>query len=288
MTIKTKRILVPVGFSEQSLAALDQAIIVAKAIDAEIVLLAVAESNTFWQKLFNKDVNEEELKDDIMKKLLEVAAKYENSSVRIEPMVAKGTVYEEIARVAEMILPELVIMGTNGRPENFLKKRIGSNAYNVARLVKDPVIIVKGVKNFTDINSIVFPIVLDRKSKEKVGECLHWARIFGATVNVVAVSKDKDEYKKLVPHVTQVTDFINKHGVKATAEIIRSEGRSVPQATLDYADQINADLLIIMDDGDEVFRVFSTEVEEVIYNADLPVMCVTPSPSKYSAGFQSI
>lgn len=288
MHTKTKRILVPVGFSEQSLIALDQAIIVAKNIQAEIVVIAVAEANTFWQKLFNRDVNEEALKDDVLKKLLEVTAKYKDSGVNIEPMVAKGVVYEEVARAAEMIVPELVIMGTNGKPDNLRRQMIGSNAYNVAKLVKEPVIIVKGVKNFTSIKNIAFPVVLDRKSKEKVGECLHWARIFDSMVSIVAISRDKDEYNKLVPHVAQVAEFITRHGVKCTAEIIRSEGRSIPQATLDYCERINADLLIIMDDGEDSFRILTTEVEEVIYNADLPVMCVTPSPAKYAAGFQAI
>ncbi len=55
MSEKTRRILVPVGFSEQSLRALDQALIVAKSIGAEVSVISVIESNSFWERLMKKE-----------------------------------------------------------------------------------------------------------------------------------------------------------------------------------------------------------------------------------------
>jgi nucleotide-binding universal stress UspA family protein len=289
MSERTKRVLVPVGFSEQSLNALDQAIIVAKSIDAEVVVLSVIESNTFWEKLFNRERNLDTIKDDTMKALLEIVKSRETKSgVRIEPMVARGSVDDEIARAVDMLSPEIVIMGTNGRPENFGKKILGSNALRVVQRVKEPVIVMKGQRGFESVKTIVFPVMLDRKSKEKVGECLHWARIWGATVKIVACTEDEAETKKLRPHVKQVYDFITKHKVAADMEFIDSMGRSTPQAILDYCDQVNADVLMIMEDDDDtiISRFSGGEVGQVLYNAEIPVMCVTPRPAIYGTGFQ--
>jgi nucleotide-binding universal stress UspA family protein len=288
MVEKTKRILVPIGFSEQSLRAFDQAIIVAKLIGADLVLISVIETNSFLQRLLNKEHDEEKLKAEALKHLVELIESRKESGVHMEPMVSRGVVYEEIARAADMLSPELVIMGTNGRPENFNKKMVGSNAFRVVKSVTEPVITMKGERGFTRVKTIVFPVLLDRKSKEKVGECLHWARIFGSQVKIVAVAKDEDEQTKLLPHVTQVFDFITKHGVHAESKIIDAEGRSVPIAVVDYCDEVDADLLIIMEDNDDsIIRILGNEIEDVLYNAEIPVLCVTPKPSKYALGFQA-
>jgi nucleotide-binding universal stress UspA family protein len=290
MSEKTKRVLVPVGFSEQSLRALDQALIVAKSIGAEIVVISVIESNSFWERLLNRERNLEELKAETMKHLEDIVEEREaKTGVRIEPMVARGSVDDEIARAVDMLSPEFVIMGTNGRPENFGKKVLGSNAYRVIKKVKEPVIVMKGERGFEKVRRIAFPVMLDRKSKEKVGECLHWARIWNADVKIVACANSEKERIKLKPHVLQVHEFITKHGVSSSWDIIDSNGRSTPIATLEYCEDVNADVLMIMDDDDDmVLRMTGNEVEEVLYNAEIPIMCVTPRPALYGSGFQAI
>jgi len=287
MLEKTKRILVPIGFSEQSLRALDQAIVVAKLIEADLVLISVIESNTFLQRLLNKEHDEEMLKAEALRQLIALIDERQDSGVHMEPMVSRGTVYEEVARACDMLSPELVIMGTNGRPDNFNKKMVGSNAFRVVKHVQEPVITMRTERGFTQVKNIVFPVLLDRKSKEKVGEALHWARVFGAAIRIVAVARDEDERLKLLPHVNQVHDFIVKHNVAVDANIIDANGRSIPIAVVEYCEEIKADLLIIMEDNDEsLIRIMGGEVEDVLYNAEVPVMCVTPKPSKYAAGFQ--
>lgn len=289
MSEKTKRILVPVGFSDQSLRALDQALIVAKSIGAEVAIVSVIESNSFWEKLLNKERDLDRLKDQTLASLLEVIEEREHLGVHIEPMVLRGAVHEEIARAVDMLAPEIVVMGTNGRPENFGKKFVGSNAYRVMKEVKEPIIIMRGERGFSTVNRMVFPIMLDRKSKEKVGECLHWARIWDAEVNIVAVASSEKEKSDLKPHVLQVHEFISKHGTKASWEILDALGQTKPMAVLDYCDKVHADLLMIMDDDDDVLtRIAGNEVEDVLYNAEIPVMCVTPKPALYGSGFQAI
>ncbi|MDX5324765.1 MAG: universal stress protein [Bacteroidota bacterium] len=289
MDEKTPKILVPIGFSEQSILALQNALHYAKALKAEIVLLSVIEEAGILGRLFSssEEGELENMKKKIEDKLKEIATEYSRKgNVSITTMMANGVVYEEIARVAELLDVEMVIMGTNGRPGNFQKRMIGSNAYRVVASVKAPVVTVKGVINPDKLDTIIFPIVLDRKSKEKVAPAIHYARLFNAKIKVVAVANSETERKKLRPHVEQVSKFFRSKDVNADHEIIPSEGKKLHEAILDYGVQNQGDLVMIMEDTDEsTIRLFGSDAEKFVYFADFPVMCITPSFSRYENMF---
>lgn len=292
MSQQTNRILVPVGFSEQSILALDHAVMIARRTNAEIVLLSVIEDSGLFARLFDSeaDKHEERLKDAAVKQLNDLIEERKNTGIRITQMTAVGTVYEEVAEVAKMLDVMLVVMGTNGKPNNFRKSTIGSNAYRVVNNVKPPVITIRGGLEPREFKKIIFPIVLDRRSREKVGTALHYARLFESEIRIVGVSKNKEEAKKLNVTLKQTLDFIAGAGVKVSGEIIREEGKGVAEATLDYADREKGDIIIIMEEGSEGrgLRLFSNDVERIIYNASLPVMSVTPSKVNYESQFQNL
>ncbi|MDZ7847631.1 MAG: universal stress protein [Owenweeksia sp.] len=171
MADKNPVILVPIGFSDQSILALDQALVFAKAMHADVTILSVINDDTQLRKMFKAQAKDESsLRKAVKAKAKEYAEEYSKKhGVEISVMVASGVVYEEINRVAELIEAELVIMGTNGKPSNLRKRFIGSNAYRTAVQVEPPVITVRGVRSITEINTIIFPLILDRHSKGKGG-----------------------------------------------------------------------------------------------------------------------
>ncbi len=291
MADSTPRILVPIGFSEQSLLALDQALVFAKAMNASITALTVFGDGSL-RKTLNTEAKKEELNALANQKLNEVVAEYKTKSgIEITPMVAEGTVYEEIARVAEEVDAQLVIMGTNGKPQNLRKRFIGSNAYRTVTLVKPPVITIKGVRNIHKIETIIFPLVLDRRSKEKTGPALHYARLFGAQIKVVSVLGESSDEKVLRANLKQVEKFINDAGVKCSSEMLKpTEKSGVVRNTLNYAYENDGDLLIITEDDRErdITDFFlGTDVQAMIYHSEIPVMCITPSEVKWEALWES-
>lgn len=292
MSQNNSRILVPIGFSEQSILALDHAILLAKKTHAEIVLLSVMEDAGLFARLFSSEAEKqmERMKEETIVKLEELIAKHKSSGVRMSHMTAQGSVHEEIAEVAKMLDVTLVVMGTNGKPGNFKKKTIGSNAYRVVNNVKPPVITINGGLEPHEFKKIIFPIVLDRRSREKVGTAIHYARLFEAEIRIVGVSKNKEEAQKLNVSLKQTMNFLAEKGIQVTGEVIREEGKGVAEATLDYAEQNNGDLIIIMEEGEQGrgLRIFSNDVEKIIYNAKAPVMSVTPSKVAYENQFQNI
>lgn len=292
MSNTTNRILVPIGFSEQSILALEHAVIFAQKTDAEIVLLSVMEDAGLFARLFSSEAEKqmEKLKEETKIQLNELIEKHKDAGVRMSHMTASGSVHEEIAEVARMLDVTLVVMGTNGKPNNFKKSTLGSNAYRVVNNVKPPVITVNGGLKPSEPKKIIFPIVLDRRSREKVGTALHYARLFGSEIQIVGVSKSKEEAEKLTRNLKQTMSFISEAGIKVNGEVIRDHGKGIAEATLEYADANNGDLMIIMEEGEtgRGLRIFSNDVEKIIYNSHMPVMSVTPSKVNYENQFQNI
>ena len=284
----TKRILVPMDFSGQAMIALDHAAMFAKELDAEIVMLSVVEESLGLSGIIGKALDMDAATTNILKQQDEIFSQYQENGIRMEPMVSRGSVYKEIIRVSEMLAPELLVMSTNGAPQDMSKRFLGSNAYRVAREVKDPVVTVHGEVPVRPIKKIVFPFMLDRKSREKVGLCLHYARIFDAQINVVALASHDDELKTLNVQSKQLIEFITSHGVDVTIHTEHTNGRSLPKALLDYNKVLKGDIIVIMEDESVVpFHLWASDLEEVMYNAEVPVFCVTPSPAKYGSGFSN-
>ncbi len=288
MADKTPLILVPLGFSEQSILALQQAVIYGKAMGARLQLLTVMEDNNqFLQKFDAKDDKKDEIREKVKAEMERYAEEYrQKSGLEIETKVTSGTVYEEVARVAELDEADLVIVGTNGKPTNFRKRFIGSNAYRIVMSVEPPVITVKGVRKVDEVKTIIFPLTLDRRSKEKTGVALHYARLFGAKIKIVAILTAKDEEKRLRANVNQVQKFITEAGVDCTADLIEPEKKGVVRNTLQFSKKHKGDLIIITEDNRErdiTDYFMGTEVQAVIYHSEIPVMCFTPSEMKYEA-----
>lgn len=286
------KILVPIGFSEQSLNALNQALIFAKASkNTQFTILSVIEDSRAFSKLFESK-NADELRQKVNKEVKKIAEEFaKKTNFTVNTMVAEGVVYEEIARVSALIDADLVIMGTNGKPQNLRKRFIGSNAYRTASLVKPPVVTIKGVRNIDKIETIIFPLLMDRHSKEKVGPALNYARTFGAKILVIAVKEDESKLNILRGHVHQVEKFITDHGVVCETKLIENPKRKgVVKNILNHAYEAGGDLVLITEEdgqGDFTDYLLGNELQSVIYHSEIPVMSITPRAVKYDSMWDS-
>ncbi|MBI1315610.1 hypothetical protein GC167_01955 [bacterium] len=286
------KILVPVGFSEQSLLALEDAILFAKTLQSDLVLLSVIEENAGLGKLFgDTKARHQTLREEVLVKLDELAkATAASSGLKVETMVAFGVVYEEIARVAEMISASMVVMGTNGKPSNLRRRFIGSNAYRTTCITSCPVVTIKGIEPTRKIENIIFPIVMDRKSKEKVGMALHFGRKFGARISAVAVPKVPSDVDMLRLHLKQVSQFINDHGVECSTDLLEPRSSGAIKHLLEFTYQKKGDVIMIMEEGAEpdlADMLLGNDVQQVIYHSEVPVISITPSQTKWEALFQN-
>ena len=283
--MSASKILVPIGFSEQSIIALGQAINLAKIKDSDVVLLSVIKEQSIMQGLFGNDKSDE-LKAKVKEKLDSISLEYTSKyGVNIDTMVSKGRIYEKINEVSEMISADLIVMGTNGS-RGRSSKVIGSNAEKVVRLSKCPVITIKGNAHRDGCENIILPLDLENETKQKVTYALEYARYWNATIRVVSVVlRDKQEAReKLIKNINQVKSFIIKAGVKCTAELIEGEKKqSLGDFIFEYEKRFDADLVMIMTKKEELSlsNNISDTARYIINNSDVPVMNIRPKESKY-------
>ena len=280
MSIVTSRILIPIGFSDQSMIALGQGFNLAKIKKSEIILLSVIENQKKIESLFLDDKTHE-LQQKVNDKLVEVGKKYAAEyDIHVETMVAKGRVYEKIIEVAEMVNADLIVMGTNGTPKGVLKKVIGTNAERVVRLAHCPVITLKGKDHRNGCENIILPLDLGKQTKEKVTLAIEYARYWDATIRVVSVLlRDRQEIKdKLVRNLNQVEKFISDADVECSSELLEVEkGKGLVKSILEYERKFESDLILIMTRQEDIFsNKLGTVAREIIYQSDIPVMSIKP------------
>ncbi len=278
-----KKILIPIDFSDQSQIALDQSYNLAREYKAEIMLLYVIEDNGFISKFFSKK-QDAEIKKEVDKKLTKLAASVKKKTgINTGTMVARGSVYEKIAEVADMINALFIIMGANSK-KNIRKKFIGSNALRVVREANVPVITIRGKQHRNGCKNIVLPLDLTKETREKVNFALELARLGdGAAIRIVSVLFTSDEFvvSRLTRQLQQVKNFIEKEGVECTAEIIKGVkgDESLAESIIKYANKVDGDLLMIMTQQEVDFtnRFIGSSAQEIINNSDIPVISIIPS-----------
>ena len=285
--MSASKILVPIGFSEQSIIALGQAFNLAKIKNSDVVLLSVIEGQSMIESLFLDDKSDE-LKAKVKSKLEDIASVYSSKyGVDVDTMVAKGRVYEEVNKVADMISADLIVMGTNG--VNSKSKFIGSNAEKVVRLSKCPVITIKGKSHRDGCENIILPLDLEKQTKEKVTYALEYARYWDATIRIVSVilRDNNDVRSKLIKNIKQVEQFILDAGVKCTSEIIEGEKKiTLGDFVFDYEKKFDADMIMIMTKKEELTlsNNISVTARYIINNSDIPVMSIRPKEVKHITG----
>ena len=292
MSSPVNKILVPVDFSDQSLIALDQSYNLAREIKAEITLLYVIEDAGAISKFFSKQQNDE-IKKEIQTNLDKLSSDAEKKTkLKINTLIARGSIYEKIVEVSDLINATLIIMGCNGTM-GIKKKFIGSNALRVVREAKCPVITIKGKHHRDGCKNIVLPLDLTKETKEKVSKAIELAKLYkGAAIRVVSVLFTTDEFvvNRLTRQLGQVKAFIEKIGVECTAEIIKGiKGEeTLAQNIIDYANKVDGDLLMIMTQQEVDFTKYfiGSSAQEIINNSDIPVLSIIPSMKKDTTIFK--
>ena len=286
MSTTPNKILVPVDFGDQSQIALEQAARLAKMINGEITLIYVVE-NTGLLSRFKDPLQDEELKKEINTKLDEYITGIEKTDgVKTEKIIAVGSVYDKVAEVAEMLNAKFIVMGTNGGKGKIRRRFIGSNALRIVRESRVPVITIKGKQHRDGCKNIVLPLDLTKETREKVAKAIEFAKMYGSDIRIASVLFTTDEFivNRLTRQLSQVKSFVEKAGVRCTAEIIKGiKGEeSLGQIIIDYANKVEGDLIMIMTQQEQdITELFiGSAAQEIINRSDVPVLSIIPSPKK--------
>ncbi len=273
-------ILVPTDFSEIAHNALGHALKIAEVYKNEITLLNIQDEGGLFG-LFGSDEKMSLIKEAVemkMDKLIsESAVKFPN--VKINKRIEYGRIYKVITEIAEKENFDSIVMGTNGA--SGLQQITGSNASRVINYAKVPVVVVKEqpIGN-NGYEKIVLPIDLSRESRQKVSWAIHLAKRFNSTIHVIYENSSNDEVKNRVfAAVNQTQDILAQNNANYIVRGLDEDKYqdSFAEDTLAYANEVGADLIMIMTQQEKGFSEFllgSYAQQIVNHSGKVPVMCI--------------
>ena len=143
---KFRAVLCPVDFSPASLAALRRAAEIARESSAELIAAHVVDWSPEGPRpaVIAKDIEAfgEQLIAEGRRQLDDAISKEIGDSSSVRPLIVAGKAHEEIARLAQKLRPDLIVMGAHGR-RPFLDAFLGSTTNQVIRQAICPIMVIR-------------------------------------------------------------------------------------------------------------------------------------------------
>lgn len=276
-------ILVPTDFSEVANNALGHALKIADVYKNEITLINIQDEGGIFG-LFGSHDKMELVREAVNTRMDALIAESKKSfpNVKINKRIEIGKIYKVITEIAENENFDSIVMGTNGA--SGLAQITGSNASRVINYAKVPVVVVKEQSiGQNGYEKIVLPIDLSRESRQKVTWAIHLAKKFNSTIHVIYENSTSEEFRnRIFGAVNQTQDILEKNNANYIVRGLDDDKYpdSFAEDTLAYANDIGADLIMIMSQQEKGFSEFllgSYAQQIVNHSGKVPVMCINSS-----------
>jgi nucleotide-binding universal stress UspA family protein len=275
------RILIPTDFSETGLLAIEHGAFMARLFKAELHLLHVLEVNEYTY-----DIPEPVLKLTNLKPIQEIAEKKMNEvsesiskeyGVKTITLCSTGRISTEVVNYSTENNIDLIIMGTHGA-SGFEEYFMGSNAHKVVNRVSCPVITVQTHAKKLGFMDVVLPIDSSIHSRQKVNYTIELCRLYNSRIHIVGLldTHEDNEEGKLNIMLDGVEEAIKKAGLTSTRKVV--EGTNLAVMAMDYSNQVNADLLVIMTDHESTLTgmFMGPFAKQIVNHSKIPVMSIKP------------
>ena len=252
----------PTDFSEQSLIAIKNSYAISRFTRSRLFLLS-----TFRKP----EENQEE-------RLCQLALKTETESGLVcNYSSVLGNLFEETKKMARKLNSSLIITGI----ETSVRIRTFMGNHSLSSFLKNSpceVLTVRTNHYSSEYKNIVMPFDLSPESNEKVLTAIQIAKYFNADIRMVTVFDPANvEYEnRLLPYMHQVKQFIKKKNVKCTNKSIPS--RYPIESIIDYANQIDSDLIIQMNNTSPKLSEFIGGMlcQKIVDLSNIPVLTINP------------
>jgi nucleotide-binding universal stress UspA family protein len=249
-------ILVPFDNSPPSKAALKTAIDLSKVFGSQITSVYV-------------NIGKKDKTAEVKEAIAEVNKTYSKEVTLVLPT---GKMYKEVVRTAEDVQADAIVMGSHGSSARDMFF-IGSNAYRVVSSSHIPVITLP--ESFTSgvFKKIVVPIDQSKETRQKIPMVAELAKKFNSKVHLFGTSKyDDDESRlKVKQYISQSIDLLKESEVETSTSTLF--GKNIAKATLEWADNESADLIVMMAESEPSSGLFmGTNAQQVVNRSSVPVL----------------
>ncbi|MCQ2296461.1 MAG: universal stress protein [Bacteroidales bacterium] len=269
-----RSIIVGTDFSKGSIVALELAIDIANKMNCDVSLIWVKR-----EKMLMSEDQLNEMANVAQQKLVALCEKYRPRMLygKIRWEICSGKVAAVIARQATHENAPLIVIGTNGA-SGFEKYWMGSTAVRIVQEAPVPVITVReGFDFHKDLERIVVPLRVNLNSRQKVAPAAAIAKLFHSEVHILGLIDDPSQAAQLRTYINQTATLLKNDGIKFSATVKKYSNYS--DAVLSYAESVKADLVVINTEQDRIIAqlFLGTNAQQIVHNAQLPVMCVHPA-----------
>lgn len=270
-----KLIVVPWDFTHVAGHALAHAVKISRMVGNDVCLLHIVDTGTNPKVLAEKNAQ--------LKKLTEENSIKYNAPITYH--ISKGSIFSAIADFANDKEASLVVMGTHGMKG--MQKLTGSWALKVIVKSKIPFIVIQDPPVDQErYHNIVFPVDFTGENKQKIKMAIFMGKYFESKVHMlVSVSTDKNIIKKTNVNLNYAIKYLIQNNIDY--EIHDMPRGNIAQQTIDFAQKINADLILIMTTKNITFADYVVGASEqfIIANSSkIPVCCVNPMASFANVG----
>jgi nucleotide-binding universal stress UspA family protein len=271
-----KKILVAIDFSDCSVNALEHAITIANAADAQILMVWVNKPEG-TRDIFTE--GPETLTSMVTDRFDELVEKYKDEVKN--PMLFKireGSIYKEVVKESEDPDIEMLVVGTHGA-SGFEEFWIGSNAYRIVSSVAKPVLTIRGgVDIGKDLNRIVLPVDSTMETRQKVPFTAYIAGLFNAEVFVLSVYTTKvfSIQSRVDGYAEQVIKHLEEENIKYQIENILTD--NVTTGTIEFAKNIDANVISIMTEQEKTTKNLwlGPYAQQMVNHSPIPVLNIHP------------
>jgi nucleotide-binding universal stress UspA family protein len=267
-----KLIIVPWDFTYVAESALAHAVKIGRMTGSDICLLHIVDPAV--------KVKAEGEKRSLLKHVADENGRKYN--MNIISSVEKGSIFTSIADFANRKENEasLVVMGTHGMKG--MQKLTGSWALKVIVKSKIPFIVVQEPPADQDrYHNIVFPVDFRLENKEKMGMAIFMGKYFDSKIHILkTITTDKGLTNKVNRNLNFAIKYLIQNNVEY--EIHEVQSGKLAQKTIDFAQNIKADLILIVTTKNITFADYMVGASEqyIIANSSrIPVCCVNPKAS---------
>lgn len=281
----SKKIVVGVDFSDCSINALEHAITIAQRAKSGIVMVWVNHLD-YSKEIFT--VEPKQLKSEVEIRFQEMVKKYETKlwGQKLEYVIRKGKVYKEICLVAEEQEAFLMVIGTHGS-SGFEEFWIGSNANRMVSSAKTPVITIRnGIDVGKDLKRIIMPFDSTKETRQKLPYTALLAKYFNSEVHILGLftSTMDDLRYRIRNYVAQAEDYFKENDINYVVTYLEVD--NITQATLDYAKEVNANLISIMTEQETTTSNLwlGPYAAQMVNHSPVPVLSVHADKYKFYNG----
>ncbi len=263
-------ILVPTDFSEIANVAIRYAAMLARKLDAKILLFHAVPHHSAWWAMANnelvleahriqKEIKEELLSAGVSENKIEMHVFYQFPlNVWINDFIRKNKI-------------DFAVIGTKGVTglENVM---LGSFALGMIDNVSIPVIAVPPNTNAENINSILYPTDLEHPVKE-AKELLPFVKALDTQLHIVYISKDNmGENLKALERLRKMAAKLDFE--KVSLQVKR--GNDLPLIIAETIKEKQADLLAMFSAPKGYFEqlIRGSVTEETSYHIDIPLLII--------------